>query len=367
VCVKLKGGVFKVNILKKMVLLGCVSLSVAIMSNKAASILPERKTIDFLNQIGGDCPDLEMLRPLMPETNNVNLVPSLEQGGNSIVYFGQAGGIPSIVKISKKVEANSENSETQKTIRAIDRINGLNDPVFKFAIPTKLYVLMSPDGQRECDVQIAPKVDGQKINSYFYQYVSGRLKATDLFEKLGQKLGQFQQKNIVHRNVDGFDYGPLHNDFQVGNIFYNQNDDNFTLIDLSDFASKGKLILDPIYFVYFLPHLWGAPGKSNEQHFRDRYNNGQDNFKERIDSIVASFLRGYVNNLSEAMASKMYIYFKNNNTPGVSAFGFNAKKMGIYGQDLQNINSQDILEPLIKKYFLMAYEQKYNNVPVSFG
>lgn len=351
----------KINIVKKILLIGYMLASVVIIAKNAESTLYDEKNINFLNSIGAPCPNLEMLKPRIPVLNNVTLtqLSQNDQGGNSIVYSGKVDGISSIIKISKNVAQYNENSEAQKSIRVIEMIKRLNNPVFHFALPTQIYNFVSQDGQRVCDVQIAPKAEGQKINKYVYQYVGGRLNNTTIFEKLGKNLAQFQLHNIIYG--DDFDYGPIHGDFQIGNIFYNENDESFTLIDLSDFTSKGKLLLDPIYFVYFLPHMWGSLGKSNEQFFRERYNNVGDNFKKRINEIVASFFHGYITNLPKEVSTKIYSYFQQQNNSGLKLFGNNARTIGLYGQELQNTNSYDILEPLIKKAFVLAYEKKYGN------
>lgn len=321
-------------------------------------IIPKSNKVEISNinlgQINKYCPGIDDLKKFVPEINTKNLKKSPEQGGNSTVYFSN----DSVIKISRIVEKYDENSESNKALRANEDINKLKNPVFRFYSPSTVYQIISPDRQRVCDVQIMPKARGEKLNRFVYKYVDpidddghpiNTIGFLAIFEKLGMTLAQFQTNNL-----EG-DEGPQHGDFHVGNIFYDKENNTFSLIDLSDFKKKGHLILDPVYFVYFLPSLWGPP-KSNQEFFRHRYD---DLFHHRIRDIIYSFFKGYVLNLPKNINEKMSEYLNTTKNPGFSAFGLNTKARKLYGQNLQNIESMTILEPLIKDAFVTARNIKY--------
>ena len=93
-----------------------------------------------------------------------------------------------------------------------------------------------------------------QINKRYYQHIDTTIDNRTIFRDLGKALAQLQ--NSMPQTLDnGFYYGMQHGDFQIGNIFYDPYTHTtipFTLIDLGNFAEHKRLILDPLYFIYFL-------------------------------------------------------------------------------------------------------------------
>lgn len=318
----------------------------------------KRIETDSIGAIGGSCP-ISTLQTMIPELN----APDVEQldpnkaGTHASIYFVTVNGRKSVVKVDKKVTADDKNAEYVKILNVISSLNQLQNPIFHFETPTKVYKLItasSSDDRRVCTVQIAPKSTGIKFNDFVYKYVEGRISDLSIFEQLGKSLAAFQGNNLKGIGDDGFDYGPLHGDFHANNIFYDRNNTTFSLIDLSDFKANGPLFLDPIYFVYYLPLMWSGNSKTTQQNFSNRYNDPTDEFKERIAAIINDFFKGYVQNLPEKVAKRMYRSIQKMDNPGVRAFR-EAKEKGQYGHNLQNQEFMSILEPLIKNAFVGAY------------
>ena len=64
-----------------------------------------------------------------------------------------------------------------------------------------------------------------------------------------------------------------------------------------------RLILDPLYFIYFFSNIFLA-GVSNQEHFIEKLKK-DETFKSKISNMITSFITGYVSNLNPNIAKQM--------------------------------------------------------------
>ena len=150
-----------------------------------------------------------------------------------------------------------------------------------------------------------------------------------------------------------------HGDFQIGNIFYDRNTHTFTLIDLGDFAKNKRLILDPLYFIYFFSNCFGKKGVSNQEHFIERLKD--ENFKSKMSNMITSFITGYVSNLNPDVAKQMNKTIQEK-VNLANVFYSGGKFMYGEGEDIIKKARKkivDFLNPITRKAFATAYINAY--------
>lgn len=242
-------------------------------------------------------------------------------------------------------------------INQLDRLNtatkaiqSLKNPGFEMNLPLKMFRVKSKNQKLEmCNIQIYPKVNSAlTLGEFLHVYRKDQnQKDLDIIELCGKNLARLQSNAIIY--TEKYDLGPHHGDFHKGNILVNFPKNRrpcLTVIDIESFHKHGKLIHDPVYFIYTCSSIFIKPGVPIE-----------DSFK-MMDPIVKRFYLGYVMTLPTPAVKKMHKIF---NAPNLSKNGPLASAMG-YGYKSADIKSP-FLEPMQQKYFNEAFNHRFSNKP----
>lgn len=233
------------------------------------------------------------------------------EGGNGVFSFTTDRKYA--VKRSTNLNANDPNqNEIIALNKAASKIQSSNPKGFNFNLPEAVFTIVDKSGKtQDCNIQIFPKVStlnespewghlhlrdfGDVIRRYFSSKDEICLK---IIFSLGKKLAEFQQSQEVKFDKErNYHIGLQHGDFNAGNILITGLDAasnaEFTLVDNVDFRPDGRLVADPIYFIYF--NTICIPGLSAD--FEEH--------KSSMTEIVDSFYTGYVSNLKEEIRTEM--------------------------------------------------------------
>lgn len=242
----------------------------------------------------------------------------------------------------------------KKNKNQLDRLNtatnvikSLKRPGFEMNLPIHMFRIKSPTGKLEmCNMQIYPKVNSAlTLGEYLHVYRENRdPKSLDVIELCGKNLATLQSNVIISKNK--YDTGPHHGDFHKGNIlvtFPKKNTPKLTVIDIESFHDHGRLIHDPVYFIYTCSSIFIKPTIPINESFN------------MMDPVVKRFYMGYVMHLQVNALKRMHSIF---NASDISTEGPLACAMG-YGYQSAALKSP-YLEPMQIKYFNEAYKARFS-------
>ena len=305
--------------------------------------------------LGQECPfDKISDLPRLGYLKSAKELPATEQGANSTVYKWN----DKIIKISKKVkQADTLSKELKRQQKIYILLESLKNPGFAFAIPEKTYSIRSSDNKGMCFVEIS-KALPNKINTRFYDYINPEINRDNrnLFFDLGKALAQLQNSTTPTLENDGYYYGLQHGDFQIGNIFYSENNNahTFTLIDLGDFAEHKRLILDPLYLIYRFAISYGSQDQFLEL-LKDA------TFKSKMATMITAFINGYVSKLKSYVAKQMNKNIQEHANL-VDLFYLGDKYVYAEAEDVikeARKKTAEFFNPIIKQAFATAYENAF--------
>lgn len=334
----------------------CASILLSCVANSWQAYAMEPPTPSHISgheekipmSIGQECPfekisDLPELRYL----KSAKKLPAIEQGANSTVYQLN----DQIIKVSKIVEpATQLSKELEDQQRMYAKLSPLKG--FDFAIPQKTYKIRSTDNNGMCFVEISQALlPENKINQRYYQHIDTNVDNRTIFFDLGKALAQLQN-SMPQTLENGFYYGIQNGDFQIGNIFYDPYKHIFTLIDLGTFAEHKRLILDPLYFIYFFSVTYGK-----HERFIEKLRN--ETAKTKISNLITAFITGYVSNLNPDVAKQMNKAIQENNPTDLFYLGgrylYPKGEVNIIQAARKKIELADFFNPIIRQAFATAY------------